>query len=275
MDLKNNIMKPIIDITKRKSNLYNFKSYGVKTLDVDEGSRKVKVYLSAFGNIDSDNDRIIKGAFAKSIKERGPESTSNRQIAYLRMHDWNKQIGKMLELSEDDYGLLAVAQLGKSTIGQDAMYDYQEGIIREHSIGFRYVIDKMKMNDAENCFDVFEVELWEGSAVTFGANSETFVVDVSKGLTKESHLKVLNDEMNLLMKSFREGKGTDDRLYAIEMGLNVIQSKYNTLVTYEPQDVKKCTQCKDKHEPELSTDAEKQQEKLNSEKKNLLLLNSY
>jgi HK97 family phage prohead protease len=259
----------------RQTNLYNFKSFGAKLLDCDEGSRKVKVYLSAFGNIDSDRDRIIKGAFAKSIMERGPQSASNRQIAYLRMHDWNKQVGKWLELSEDDYGLIGVGQLSRSSQGEDAMYDYQDGVIREHSIGFRYVTDKMKMNDADDCFDIFEVQLWEGSAVTFGANSETFVIDVAKGMDKQTHLDTLNEEMNQLMKALREGKGTDERLYSIEMGLNVIQSKYNRLVTYEPQDVKKCTHCTgERHQPGEPTEAEKQAQE-EQKKRQILITNIY
>lgn len=254
--------------TTRQTNLYNFKSYGVKVLDCDENSRRVKVYLSAFGNIDSDRDRIIKGAFSKSINERGPASSSNRQIAFLRMHDWNKQIGKWIELTEDDYGLLGVGQLGKSTQGTDAMLDYQEGIIREHSIGFRYVVDKMKMNDADDCFDIFEVELWEGSAVTFGANSETLVLEVAKGLDKAPYLEKLNKEMDILLKSIRDGKGTDERQQAIEMGLRVIQSKYNQLVTFEPQNVKQCTQCTGKKDqPGEPTELEKQAQ---AKKQNLI-----
>jgi HK97 family phage prohead protease len=265
-----------VEKNTRQTSLYNFKSFGAKLLDCDEGTRRVKVYLSAFGNIDSDRDRIIKGAFAKSIMERGPKSASNRQIAYLRMHDWNKQVGKWLELSEDDYGLVAVGQLGRSSQGEDAMFDYQDGIIKEHSIGFRYVTDKMKMNDADDCFDIFEVQLWEGSAVTFGANSETFVIDVAKGLDKQSHLKALNEEMETLLKALREGKGTDERMHAITMGLNVIQSKYNKLVTYEPQDMKKCTHCTgEKHQPGELTDAEKQAKEVEAKKKQLLIINSY
>ena len=69
----------------------DFKKYGVKggfeVKDVDTQTRRVKVMLSHFDNIDSDRDVIRKGAFAKSILERGPESTSNRKIQFLRHHD--------------------------------------------------------------------------------------------------------------------------------------------------------------------------------------------
>ena len=65
-------------------NSYESKSLSLKVEDVDEGSRKVVGYLSAFDKLDSDNDIIRSGAFAKSLKERGVESSSNRRIAHLR-----------------------------------------------------------------------------------------------------------------------------------------------------------------------------------------------
>ena len=50
------------------------KSYHVKgafkVKDVDTQTRRVRVMLSHFDNIDSDNDVIRKGAFSKSIIER-------------------------------------------------------------------------------------------------------------------------------------------------------------------------------------------------------------
>ena len=110
-----------------KNNFYNLKeSFEIK--DIDTGSRQVAVYLSKFDAIDSDMDVIKKGAFKKSLKERGIKSTSNRKIAFLRHHDWEKQIGKFVELAEDDFGLYAVGQLGRSTDGDDAFMDYQDGI---------------------------------------------------------------------------------------------------------------------------------------------------
>ena len=119
-----------------KNNLYNIKE-SLELKDVDTGSRQVALYLSKFDNIDSDFDIIRKGAFKKSIKERGVSSRSNRKIAFLRHHDWEKQIGKFVELAEDEFGLYAVGQLGRSTMGDDALKDYEDGIIKEHSIGFQ------------------------------------------------------------------------------------------------------------------------------------------
>ena len=116
-----------------------------KVKDVDSKTRRVTIMASKFDNVDSDGDVIRKGAFAKSIQERGPESQSNRKIAFLRYHDWEQQIGKFVSLEETHDGLVAVGELGRSSKGNDALLDYQDGIILEHSIGFNYVQDKMQL----------------------------------------------------------------------------------------------------------------------------------
>lgn len=218
-----------------------FKSYEVKNIpfvckDMDSVGRRVKIMLAHFNNIDSDKDVIRKGAFSKSIQERGADTTTNRKISFLRYHDWEHQIGKFISLEETDEGLIAVGELGRSTKGNDAFLDYQDGIIREHSIGFNYIQDKMQLiGEGEQAyFEIKEVILWEGSAVTFGANSLTPTMDVSKRETKNDLIKKLNDEMNGYLKALRNGQGTDERLYHIEMGLKVCQQKYNSLIENVP-----------------------------------------
>ena len=151
---------------KKVLNSYEIKG-ALEIKDINTTDRTVTVYLSKFDNVDSDFDVIRQGAFAKSIMEHGPNSSSNRKIQFLRHHDWEKQIGKFLELTEDTYGLKAVAQLGTSTDGENAMRDYEEGIILEHSIGFRYVSDKIKWVEDVSLpqggfYDITEVKLLRG-----------------------------------------------------------------------------------------------------------------
>lgn len=217
-----------------------FKAYETKNLafrvkDIDTVGRRVKVALSAFNNVDADRDVIRKGAFAKSIQERGPESSSNRKIAFLRYHNWEHQIGKLVNLEETDEHLIGIGDLGRSTKGNDALLDYQDGLIREHSIGFNYIPDKMQLfGEGDQAFwEISEVFLWEGSAVTFGANSLTPMLDVSKGNQKEVLDKV-NKEMTGLITALKNGKGTDERLFNIEMALKVCQQKYNSLFEAKP-----------------------------------------
>jgi len=224
-----------------KTNLYNVKgSFQLKDLDIP--NRQVAVYLAHFDNIDSDNDIIRKGAFAKSILERGPESTSNRKIQFLRHHDWEWQIGKFVELSEDNTGLYAVGQLGRSTQGEDALRDYEDGIIKEHSIGFQYISDKMRwINDINvdggGYYEINEVKLYEGSAVTFGSNPETYVVSVPKGEEKTDYIEKITKELDVCIKALANGKGTDERLQNLEMKVKYLNSQLISLATIEPDPV--------------------------------------
>lgn len=225
------------DNTKTMSK-YEIKS-GFEIKDMDSNRREVAVYLAKFGNVDSDNDVIQKGAFKKSIQERGPESSSNRKIAFLRHHDWEKQIGVFSKLQEDDNGLYAVGRLGTSTMGEDAWRDYQDGIIKEHSVGFQRVSDKTKfVKDTSNPAGGFtllqEVKLWEGSAVTFGANELTNVVSIMKSENKKTFIDKISDDLQTVIKALANGKGSDERLYELEMKANFLSSQLTLLAQTEP-----------------------------------------
>lgn len=217
-------------------NNYKIKSQNLPIKDISLEKREVAFYLSHFGNIDSDNDMIVRGAFKKSLQERGVDSTTNRKIAYLRYHDWEKPIGKFTRLEEDDFGLFAVGKLGTSRLGEDALADYDEGVIREHSIGFKYIQDKVKWipdetMESKGYYMITELALWEGSAVTFGANEMTPVLQVSKGQNKIDLINNISKEIDLITKSLINGKGSDERLYELEMKSKFLNSQLLELAT--------------------------------------------
>jgi hypothetical protein len=211
------------------------KNLSFKVEDLDSNTRTVKVALSKFGNVDSDGDILASGAFKKSIMERGPKSESNRKIKFLRYHDWEKEIGKWTELYETEEYLIGVGELGRSTKGNDAFLDYQDGIITEHSIGFSLVNGKYE--NTEEGFLIKEAYLWEGSAVTFGANEETPVLGVSKSLDLD-YIDRLNKKYLGLVEAIKNGKGSDERLEQIEMNLKVCQHNYNSIIKSLTESVK-------------------------------------
>lgn len=217
---------------------YKIKNQSLGVKDIDLEKREVAMYLSHFNNIDSDCDLLVKGCFKKSILERGVDSVSNRKIAFLRYHDWQKPIGKFTRLEEDEVGLFAVAKLGSSTLGNDALLDYQDEIIREHSIGFKYIQDKIKFIEDSSMesggyYLISEVALWEGSAVTFGANELTPVLGVSKGEDKVDVIHDISSEMDLIFKSIINGKGSDERLYQLEMKHKFLLSQLQEIALKE------------------------------------------
>jgi HK97 family phage prohead protease len=223
---------------KKTINQYSVKQVTTSLKDMDLGKREVAIYLSTFDIIDSDNDLIERGAFLKSINDRGVNSDSNRKIAYLRHHDWQQQIGKFMTLEEDEKGLFAIGKLGTSTKGEDALRDYDEGIITEHSIGFQYISDKIEWVEDESVkgdgyFCIKELKLFEGSAVTFGANEYTEVVSVGKGLEKTKVVEKLSKEIDVVTKALINGRGTDERLYDLEMKLKYLNSRLIDLAIME------------------------------------------
>jgi HK97 family phage prohead protease len=79
--------------------------------DIDGKKGIVTGYFSSFNTLDSDGDVIKPGAFARSIKERGPKSMKPR-IKHILNHDWCQPLGRLEVLQEDSKGLYYESQLG-------------------------------------------------------------------------------------------------------------------------------------------------------------------
>lgn len=174
--------------TKRKKHEPVSYKMIAKEVTVSDESRKVSGYLAVFGVKDSDSDILVKGCFAKSIRERGPESSTNRKIAFLWQHDMKNPIGKMLVLREDDYGLYFEAEIDDVEIGERALKQLKSGTLNQFSIGFMYVWDKCEWSEEAEALVVREVNLFEGSVVTMGANEFTYFSGM-KSEQKEDELR--------------------------------------------------------------------------------------
>ncbi len=174
-----------------------FKNTSLSVKDVDTTKRMVTGYFSAFDSKDSDGDVIVKGAFKKSITE------NKDRIAHLLQHDIWKPIGKLQSLTEDNKGLRFESKLSESTHGNDTLILYQEGILREHSIGFNVIQNEKK----EDYNEIQEVKLWEGSTVTFGANPDTPVVSIKSELEREDEIQKRIEQIDSFLKN---GKVSDE-----------------------------------------------------------------
>lgn len=177
--------------------------------DVDAKSRIVSGYLSNFDNLDSDNDVIVRGSFAKSISER------KDKIFYLLQHNWSKPLGKFNVLQEDEKGLYFEGEIVNTSYGNDLIELYSSGIINEHSIGFNVIKSNL---DSKGIRTIKEVKLWEGSAVTLGANSST------PFLGFKSELKFLQDKQSKILKALKDGTFTDDTFVMLEYALKQLMS---------------------------------------------------
>jgi HK97 family phage prohead protease len=173
--------------------LYKSTGYRVKDLDAKQGI--IQMYWSAFGNEDDGGDIVVPGAFTKSIAEWGPGSKQPR-IKYLWQHDSSQLLGVPSQLVQDDIGLLATAQIVQTTLGQDVLLLYEADVVTEHSIGYETV--KSTFDRASMARLLQEVKLYEGSAVTWGMNSQTPTVAV-KSLTDAAKITDRRDRLHKLL----------------------------------------------------------------------------
>ncbi len=181
-------------------------------IDADEKAGIIKGYGSYFGNKDSDNDIIMKGAYKKTIAENGD------RVKYLYQHDMNQPIGKMTELYEDDKGLVFVAEIAKTQLGKDVVELMKSGVITENSVG----IMPMQKQNKGDYREITEVKLYEISAVTLAANDQAKILDV-KGNVDIEKLSKRYDNLNKLI---RKGEISDEMIFAIEAEILKLKSLF-------------------------------------------------
>ena len=181
-------------------------------IDADEKAGIIKGYGSYFGNKDSDNDVIAKGAYKKTIAENGD------RVKYLYQHDMNQPIGKMTELYEDDKGLVFVAEIAKTQLGNDVVQLMKSGVITENSVG----IMPIQKNNKGDYREITEVKLYEISAVTLAANDQAKILDVKGNVDVEK----LSKRYDNLSKLIRKGNISDEMGFAIEAEILKLKSLF-------------------------------------------------
>jgi HK97 family phage prohead protease len=190
-------------IDNRKSMIYNYKSLSLEVKDVDTKQGIVTGYFSAFGNVDSDGDIMMPGAFKRSIQDWGPEGKG--RIKHLLNHDPSKPLGKIQVLKEDEYGLYYESKVGTHTLGKDYIKMIESGLIAEHSIGFK-TLREQKSGDANQ---IHEVMLFEGSSLTaWGANEATPLL----GMKNMNNIEQIQDQIKSFEKFIRNSDVTDETI---------------------------------------------------------------
>jgi uncharacterized protein len=181
---------------------------GIK--DVDLGSMTVKVAIAAYGNVDAYGDIIEPGAFAKTIRESGPQGKD--RIRHFKNHDFYLAVGSPIEFYDEDSRLIMVSKIAPTTLGKDTLIEYQEGLIKEHSIGYGVVKsdDERDENGKRTVTRLKEIMLWEGSSLTgWGANPNTPFLGV----------KQLSERMDKLEELLKVGQFSDERYKQMEAAL--------------------------------------------------------
>ncbi len=192
---------------------------GASIKDIDQRKGIITGYFAHFNNEDSDGDIIIPGAFAKTIRDQGPQSSRPR-IKMLRNHSIYEPVGNLQVLEEVAVGLYYEGFPGTHAIGQDTIKMIDSGLITEHSFGFETIKAVVLNPDAgwsERKRQLQELKLWEGSLLTgWGANELTGAA-VIKSMGKEFYLKTINDRQKALEKFCRNSTATDETIEMLQL----------------------------------------------------------
>ncbi|CAI1121147.1 MULTISPECIES: HK97 family phage prohead protease [Serratia] len=125
-------------------------------------------YASVFGNVDSDGDIILAGAFKNTLQ------TQTRKVAMFFNHRaWELPVGKWDALQEDTKGLFVRGQLTPGHSGaSDLKAAMQHGTVEGMSVGFSVTKDDYSL--AANGGRIFKniTALREISVCTFPANEQ-------------------------------------------------------------------------------------------------------
>jgi uncharacterized protein len=142
-----------------------FTSFAVKALDAE---RRTFEGLASTWETDSGNDRIVPGAFRRTLTEW---RASGKTLPLIDQHDYTSvtrtRLGKLMDAEERAEGLWARFKVFETAAGNDFMVLLREGGVDGLSIGYA-VRGQPEMKDGVRILR--DLDLVEVSAVHWGMN---------------------------------------------------------------------------------------------------------
>lgn len=173
----------------------------------DPGGWDFEGYFAVFDNVDHDGDVIRKGAFSRALAADLPKVKDHHGVT----------VGQATRAVEDDHGLLAGGRIYPTTAGRDVAILMQaidtthgkRAPVEQGSIGYQPTKTGAKRL-ANGVRELTDLDLYEVSPVTFGANDQTRI-GLVKGLDVGSYdgpvSDLLCDTSRALMAAVTEAKG--------------------------------------------------------------------
>lgn len=148
----------------------------VKALDNDEPG-SFEAVVSVFGNVDSYGDRMMKGAFARTLSEKGMPPV-------VWSHEWSTPpIGTVASAIETDEGLLVKGRLFTGpdedhAVAKQVYAAMKAGALREFSFGYSTKASNDVTEEGKTVREITDVDLFEVGPTLVGANDQTRLVGV-------------------------------------------------------------------------------------------------
>ena len=143
-------------------------------------------YGSVFDVIDAIKDRVLKGAFLRSLGEHAAKGT---MPIMLLNHSSYREIGEWTEVKEDDRGLFVSGRLwiDGPNPDPDALKAYR-GMKKQKgkmglSIGYQVPENGSRYDHKTGINDLIDLDLWEISPVVFPMNDAARIETVKSAKT--------------------------------------------------------------------------------------------
>lgn len=173
--------KPITPARETKTLHFKVKATGITTDNNGQRLGHIEAYGAAFNNVDEGNDRILPGAFTRTIQNSKARAKARDKKYILKMlwqHDANEIIGGWYDLNEDLAGLLAKGDIALATQRGREFYELADlEMIDEFSIIYDIPSGGAKY-DKSGVRDLSEMRLFSIDPVTFPMNDDPHVVSL-------------------------------------------------------------------------------------------------
>lgn len=164
-------------------------SLSMEIRSVDEEARTVDGLCVPYDEISyltADNpkgERVKRGAFNKSIQQRGSK------ILLFRQHEYSAAVGRAIELRDDEEGLFGSFRIARTAVGDETLHEVNEGVLPGLSVGFRPIQARQTANGAT---EIVEAALLEVSLVTIAAYDSAGVAAVREAsMSADSARRIL------------------------------------------------------------------------------------
>jgi uncharacterized protein len=159
-------------------------------LDAGQPGR-FKGYGSTFGNVDLGKDKVIKGAFERSLSEHQKNGTLP---AMYWMHDRSEPVGDWIEVTEDSKGLRVEGQLWTGDAETECSRK-AGNLLRGTSpkgLSIGYNTKKYEFDQKTGIRSLIDVDLPEVSVVGYGMNPKALVTHI-KSLVEDGEMPTIRD----------------------------------------------------------------------------------
>lgn len=167
------------DTTKEVRSRMNVKSFPVDTIEVKAIASDIAPHgeftalVSVFGNTDLVGDRVMPGAFSKSL---AAYAAAGKNLPIVWSHDWGNAesfIGKTLSAQETENGLLIRGAFFDTPRAQTVRTLLAERVVNEFSFAYD-ILNEQKGADGVN--ELMELNILEAGPTLKGANPATQLI---------------------------------------------------------------------------------------------------